>query len=432
MRLKIFLPIFFLSFLVFNYQGHAQVSTTDYSKVRSANISDAQLLEMYKKYEGQMSEREAISFLIQQGLDPTEADLLQKRLTELTGGAKTGKSQGTSSNVRTTKTDYSRDTTKITAAKPVKRPSPIYGAELFSNPSISFEPNIRIATPKGYVLGPDDEVNVIFTGMNEAVTTGKITPEGNLQVSRVGLIYLNGRTIEQATNIIKTRAQVAYPALISGQTKVSVTLGTVRSIRVTIVGEVKTQGTYTVSSLSTLFNALYESGGPTAAGSLRNIELIRGNTVVRTVDLYSFIQRGIASDNIRLEDQDIIRVPPYSKRVAIDGQIRRPGLYELKSDETIADLLKYASGFADNAYRQIAKVSQIGENERSVKDVPASMFDRYVLKNADSIYFGAILERFSNRVTIEGAVLRGGQFELTQGLTVKQLISKAEGLRDDA
>ncbi len=431
MRLKIILSFLFLGFL-FLSTSQAQISNVDLTKIRSENISDAQLLEMYKQYEGQFSESEAISLLIQRGLDPSEAQLLSKRLTDLRAGGKTGKT-GNQASVKTTNTDYSRDTTRINAPKPVKKSAKIFGAEIFSNPILNFEPNIRIATPKGYILGPDDEVNVIFTGRNESVTTGKITPEGNLQIAHVGMVYLNGKTVEQAYDLIKARAQqIVYPALASGQTKLSVTLGTVRSIRVTIIGEIESPGTHTVSSLSTLFNALYQGGGPTANGSLRNIELIRGNRVLKTVDLYSFIQSGIMSENVRLEDQDIIRVPPYTKRVILDGEVRRPGLYELKPEETIVDLLRYSSGFADNAYKQIAKVSQVGERERSIKDVPAEMFDRYVLKNADSIHFGAILERYSNRVNIEGAVFRGGQFELTDGITLKQLISKAEGLREDA
>lgn len=432
MRLKIFLSLIFFGLVFYNPSSQAQItSTTDLSTLKSANVSDAQLLELYKKYEGQYSESEAISLLIQQGLDPVEANLISRRLADLKLGGQN--KNNSSSNIRTTNYDYSRDTTKLDKIRPYKKSSRIYGFEIFNNPSLNFEPNIRIATPKGYVLGADDEVNVIFTGLNEAVTTSKVTPEGNLQISRVGLVNVNGKTIEQAYELIKLKAQqIAYPALATGRTKLSVTLGTVRTIRVTIIGEVNVPGTHTVSSLSTLFNALYMSGGPSDLGSLRNIELIRGNRVIKTVDLYSFIQNGIMSENVRLEDQDVIRIPAYTKRVAIDGEIRKPGLYELKSEETIADLVKYASGFSDNAYKNVAKVSQINVRERSVKDVSADMFDRYVLKNADSVFFGAILNRYSNRVSLEGAVLRPGHFELEAGLTLKKLIEKGEGLREDA
>lgn len=431
MRLKIIFTSLLFGFL-FIFNSQAQISNLDLTKVKSANVSDSQLLEIYKQFEGQFSESEAISLLIQRGLDPSEAQLLSKRLADLKVSGKSAPSAN-KPNIRTTLTDYSRDTTKITGFRPIKKNSRIYGYEIFSNPILNFEPDIRIATPKGYILGPDDEVNVIFTGRNEAITTGKITPEGNLQINHVGLVYLNGKTVEQAYDLIKARAQQqVYPALASGQTKLSVTLGTVRSIRVTIIGEVESPGTHTVSSLSTLFNALYQSGGPNDNGSLRNIELIRGNRLHKTVDLYSFIQNGIMTENVRLEDQDIIRVPSYNKRVVLEGEVRRPGIYELKQEETIVDLLRYSSGFSDKAFREIAKVSQIGERERSFKDVPSDMFDRYILKNADSVYFGAILERYSNRVNIQGAVFRSGPYELTEGLTLKQLISKAEGLREDA
>ncbi|MEE1884729.1 SLBB domain-containing protein [Pedobacter flavus] len=433
MRLKIFLSLIFLGLVFFIPTSQAQIPTSvDLSNLKSANVTDAKLLEIYKQFEGQYSEDEATSLLIKQGLDPLEANLLSERLKALRASGATGANKP-SGPARPMSYDYSRDTTKVPPVAVVKKASKIFGMDLFNNPNLSFEPNYRVATPKGYILGADDEVNVIFTGLNEAVTTSRISPEGNLQVNRLGLINLNGKTIEQAYDIIKLRAQqVAYPALATGQTKLSVTLGSVKTIRVTIIGEVALPGTHPVSGLSTLFNALYRSGGPTNIGSFRNIELIRGNKVIKTVDLYSFIQSGIMSENVRLEDQDVIRIPAYTKRVAVDGEIRKPGLYELKSDETIADLVKYASGFSDNAYKSIAKVSQINDRERSVKDVSSDMFDRYVLKNADSVFFGAILDRYSNRVNLEGAVFRPGPFELEAGLTLKKLIEKGEGLREDA
>ncbi|RZL07378.1 MAG: capsule biosynthesis protein, partial [Pedobacter sp.] len=148
--------------------------------------------------------------------------------------------------------------------------------------------------------------------------------------------------------------------------------------------------------------------------------------------LYNFLQKGIQTDNVSLRDQDVIRIPVYTTRVAIDGSVKRPGIYELKSAETISDLVNYAGGFSDLAYKGIAKVMQVGEKERSIKDISSDMFDRYTLKNADSVYFGEVLERFANRVVVEGAVYRPGAFELNQGVTLKSIIAKADGLRDDA
>jgi protein involved in polysaccharide export with SLBB domain len=433
MRLKFIYCAFLLVMLLATTSLFAQISVDNLSKVRVEQLSDAQILEISKRFEASgISEADAIKLLVARGMDPAEVDKYKERLAGLSSGGKTAKAAATSTPAAKPQGNQNRDTTRITEAKPIKKSSPIYGYEFFSNPNIKFEPNIRIATPKNYVLGPDDELAILLTGVNESTTNAKVSPEGTVKIPYAGLVYVNGLSIEQATSQIRAKMAKAYPALSSGQTKLTVNLGTVRSIRVTIIGDVATPGTYTVSSLSTLFNALYQSGGPTYRGSLRKIELIRNNRVIQTVDLYNFLQKGIQSENVSLRDQDVIRIPVYDTRVAIDGAVKRPGTYELKNAETLADLITYAGGFADLAYKGIAKVTQVGTKERSVKDISSDMFDRYTLKNADSVYFGAILERFANRVVIEGAVYRPGTFELNQGVTLKSLIAKADGLRDDA
>ncbi|WP_316849716.1 SLBB domain-containing protein [Pedobacter agri] len=433
MRLKYFICAFLFVFFLSVTSLFAQISADNLSKVRVEQLSDAQILEISKRFEASgISEADAIKLLTARGMDPAEVDKYKERLAGLSSGGKTTKAAPANNAAAKPQTVSARDTTRISEPKPIKKPSPIYGYEFFSNPNIKFEPNIRIATPKNYVLGPDDELAILLTGVNESTTNAKVSPEGTVKIPYAGLVYVNGLSIEQATNQIRSKMAKAYPALSSGQTKLTVNLGTVRSIRVTIIGDVATPGTYTVSSLSTLFNALYQSGGPTNRGSLRKIELIRNNRVIQVVDLYNFLQKGIQSDNVSLRDQDVIRIPVYDTRVAIDGAVKRPGIYELKPSETLSDLITYAGGFADLAYRGIAKVTQIGNKERSVKDISSDMFDRYTLKNADSVYFGVILERFANRVVIDGAVYRPGTFELNQGVTLKSLIAKADGLREDA
>lgn len=430
MRLKFLIIFLFIGFYALNLSAQ-NISTEDLSKIKVSQLSDNQVLEISKRFESSgISEDQAIQLLQERGMDPAEAELLKQKMAELKMSGKSA--NPTPSTPEKPDISYSRDTTYAPTNEHIKKKSLVYGSDFFSNPILKFEPDIRIATPKNYVLGPDDEVNVILTGMNESSVKSKITPDGNLRIPYVGLIYLNGFTIEQATAQIKSRMQQVYPALASGQTKLSINLGTVRSIRITIIGEVVQPGTYTISSLSSLFNALYLSGGPTDNGSLRNIEVIRGDKVIETVDFYSFLQRGYLDANIRLEDQDVIRIPVYTKRVSVDGEIKRPGLYELKDGETLADLINYVGGFSDKAYKGMAKLTQIDDKERSVKDISSDLFDRYVLKNADSVYFGSILDRYTNRVVIEGAVYRPGVFELTPKLSLKELIAKADGLREDA
>lgn len=434
MRFKFILCALLISLLFPLVRLSAQtISTDNLSKVRVDQLSDAQILEISKRFEASgMSEADATKMLIARGLDPAEADKYKERLAELKAGGKTTKNTIDPAQAKKVESTKNRDTTRFTESNPIKKRSPIYGYEFFSNPNLKFEPNIRIATPKGYILGADDELTITLTGLNESTTNAKVTPDGNVKIPYAGLVYVNGMSIEQAAAQIRSKMIKAYPALGSGQTKLNLSLGTVRSIRVTIIGEVVQPGSYTVSSLSTLFNALYQSGGPTERGSLRKIEVIRANRVIKVVDLYNFLQKGISSDNISLQDQDVIRIPVYTKRVVIDGAVKRPAYYELKEGETLTDLINYTGGFSDLAYKGIAKVSQVGDKERSVKDIPADLFDRFVLKNADSVHFGVILERFANRVVIEGAVYRPGTFELSQGTTLKSLISKADGLREDA
>jgi protein involved in polysaccharide export with SLBB domain len=431
MRYKYFLYIIFC-LLISVIQLHAQtLSLENIQNVKVDDLSDDQILMLYQKLQSSgVSEENAYQMIQQKGLPSIEVDKLKKRIASIKSGAKSN----TLIKVKT-KPDsisYSRQEQNIPLTTFTNIPSQVYGLSYFNNSKLSFQPDLRIATPEGYVIGPDDELIVLITGLNESSLKTKVTPEGNIQIPYVGLIYVSGLTIEQARIQIKSKMQRFYPALSSGQTKLSVTLGNIRSIRVTIIGEVKQPGTYTLSSLSTMFNALYQTGGPTENGSLRSIELIRGSKVIKTVDLYSFLQKGLLSDNVRLQDQDVIRIPFYQKRVVLSGEVKLPAAYELKQGETISDLIQYAGGFSPDAYQQMVKVFQKGKMERMVKNVPDNIYENYVPQNADSVVVGRILDRYANRVSIYGAVYRPGVFELRNGLTLKGLIHDASGLKDDA
>lgn len=433
MRLRyiLFALIISVSLLKVQYSYSQTISVDNLQNFKVSQLTDKQILDFWQKLQGSgVSEEAAFQQAIQRGLPAAEVEAFKIRLSQIQASeAKTKMAQIKRAPDPVTE---KRDTVR-TVIEQVQNSSPkVYGYEFFNNSKLTFEPNIRIATPKNYVLGPDDEVIINVTGQNSTTITRKITPDGNILLPYAGLVYLNGLTVEAAYSSIRNKLRSIYPAISSGQTQVDVSLGNVRTIRVTIIGEVKQPGTYSISSLSTLFNALYQSQGPSQNGSLRNIELIRDNRVIRTVDFYTFLQNGLMTDNVSLRDQDVIRFPVYKKRVSIEGSVKRPSTYELTSTETLEDLINYAGGFADQAYRSSAKVSQLGEKERTVRDVPSGLFDRYVPQNADSVYFEAILNRFSNRVVIAGAIYRPGQFELTPGLSLIQLIERADGLRDDA
>lgn len=310
--------------------------------------------------------------------------------------------------------------------------SKIFGAALFQNSKISFEPNLRLATPANYVIGPDDEIGLELTGYNEASYTLPVSPEGTIKVEYVGLISISGLTVEAATARIKSRLTKIYPAISRGATQVTVGIGNIRSIKVTILGEVTKPGSYTLPSLATAFNALHASGGPSENGSLRQIEIIRNNKIIRKLDVYDFLMRGDQQNNVRLNDQDIIRIPPYQQRVEFAGEVKRPAIFEVLPGETLTQLIDFAGGFTDMAYTGRIKVLQNTPKERRITDVQAADFNTYQPKMGDKFYVEPILDRFENRVFIEGAVFRPGQYALSPGLTLANLIKNAEGPKEDA
>lgn len=308
----------------------------------------------------------------------------------------------------------------------------IFGADLFTNKNLTFEPNLKMATPQNYQLGPDDELIIDVYGSSEVTHRLKVSPEGNVRVPLVGPISVGGLTIEQAKARITSQLSSIYSGIGTGQTSVNVTLGNIRSIRVTLLGEISMPGSYTLPSLATVFNALYVSGGPGENGSFRNIRVVRGGKTIATVDIYEFLMKGEAKGNIRLQDQDIIKVSPYETRVELSGEVKRPGLYEAVKGETVKDLVNYAGGFTDNAYRERIKVYRNTKKERSVADIPAEVMNIFTPQSGDVYTIDKLLTRFTNRVQISGAVFRPGVFALEEGMTLKKLIDKADGLKEDA
>lgn len=307
----------------------------------------------------------------------------------------------------------------------------VFGSEYFSNPTSNFAPNTNRPTPQNYIVGPGDKLVINVFGNSVVNWSLEVGPEGSILLPGMGNVYVGGKTIENATQMIKDRLRGNNYAIGNG-TDVNVSLGNIRTIRVNINGEVKRPGPINVSSLSTLLNALYESGGPNNIGSLRSIELFRNNTLFRRVDIYDYILRGDKSGDVLLEDDDIINVPPYRVRVSLEGEIKRPAYYEVMPGESLKDILLFSGGFNDMAYTASIKALQMAERGRKVKDIPAEEFDSYVPLKGDRYTVEAILDRYENRVTLNGAVFRPGQFELEAGLTLSELIKKADGLKEDA
>lgn len=308
----------------------------------------------------------------------------------------------------------------------------VFGADLFNNPNLTFEPNLRIPTPENYQIGPDDEIIISIYGYSQHTYDLTVSGEGSVNIPAVGFVYLNGLTIAEAQKRLKTKLSSIYSGLQTGNTEIKVSLGAIRSIKVTIIGEATQPGTYTLPSLATVFNALYACGGPGQYGGYRNIEVIRDNKVIQTLDVYDFLMSGDQSSNIRLRDQDVIRIPTFKRRVLITGEVKRPGYFDIQSNETLEDLIRYAGGFTKGAYKSRIHVVRLTDKERAVADVSNNHFGIFYPRNGDVYKIGSILDRYKNRVSIAGAVFHPGYFELTEGMTLSELIKKADGLREDA
>lgn len=410
-------------------------NVNDLSNVNIDNYSDEDINAMLQKAtESGISETQLLKLAADKGLPADEIDKLRNRIQLLSNYRSSHKANLTEISGEDTLAPHSYDTlgSKIPMQK-FKSDQTIFGSELFTSNSLVFEPNLRIAAPAGYILGPDDEIIVSVYGYSEKKYNLQVNEQGEIYIPNVGPIFVSGLTIEQTTEKIKLKlASTIYRAINSGQTKVQVSLGKIRSIRITVIGQAKKPGTFTVSSLTTLFNALYLCGGPTSMGSYRDIEVIRGNNVKRTADLYNFLVNGNQEDNIILQEGDVIRIPYYKNRVKISGNVKREGKFEMLDTESFSDLLKYCGGFTDNAYRGAVTVIRITDKEKKIIDVESSQYDTFKTNGSDEYIVRKLQDEYGNRIVIDGSVNRPGQYELSPDITVKDLIEKAGGLTEDA
>lgn len=309
----------------------------------------------------------------------------------------------------------------------------VYGHDLFNSRGLTFDPNKNMATPRDYRLGPGDEVVIDVWGAAEEHIRQTISPEGSIMISRLGPVHLNGKTIEEANSYIKGLFSRKYAGVASDQTDISVNLGDLRSIQIDIMGEVDTPGTFRMSPFSTVFHALYNAGGINNIGSMRNISVLRNGRRVANVDIYDYLFKGKQTGNIRLQEGDVIIVPPYDQIVNISGNVKRPMYYEIKPGETVASLLEYAGGFAGDAYSGMVRLSRQNGEDNDLYNIEKGEFETYRLQDGDVVTVGNVLDRYSNRVELKGAVSRPGLYALgNKATTVRELITLADGLNDDA
>lgn len=310
----------------------------------------------------------------------------------------------------------------------------VFGRDIFTSRNLTFAPSSNLPTPTNYVLGPGDEVFIDIWGTNQASIRQTISPDGTINIPDIGVVNLNGMTVKEADSYMRRKLGQIYS--VDGddaKSDIKLTLGNIRTIQVNLMGEVANPGTYYLSSLSNLYHALHRAGGVSDLGSLRAIQLVRNGKNIATVDVYDLILNGKADGNVILEEGDIIIVPPYSQIVELDGNVKRPMAYELKDGETVQDLIGYAGGFTSDAYKDNIRMVRQNGKEYQVYTIDQPDYEAFTLMDGDVLTVGAMLDRFTNKIEINGAVYRPGVYQLGNGVeTVSELIAKADGLKGDA
>ena len=434
--LKILILVFLTIVVSFQQQLLAQQnlsSTQDFGNIQVDELTDAQVRQLVLQANATgLGEDKLEQIAIAKGMNEIEVVKLKKRIEQL----------NTQSNAKSVKYSSGRvmngDDSKIIqyradiSEEQEKLRSQIFGSSLFSNSNPTFEPNLRLATPQDYEIGPDDEILIDIFGYSEANYQLKVTPDGTINIPLVGVVPVSGATIEQVASRIRSKLSNIYSGIKNKTTSVNISLGNIRSIKVILTGEVIRPGTYSLPSVATVFNALYACGGPNENGSFRTIQIIRSGNVISTLDVYDFLLQGSMKKNLRLHDQDVIRVPSYQTHVSISGEIKHPSVFEMLKGETMGDLLRFSGGFKEKAYKSRIKVLKVTETERKIEDVLSAQFASYELTTGDEIFVNEILDRYKNRVSISGALFRPGEYELEPALTLKGLVKKAEGLKEDA
>ena len=304
----------------------------------------------------------------------------------------------------------------------------VFGRNIFNKENLTFEPSMNIATPANYILGAGDHVIIDVWGSAQESFEDEISPDGIIVIEGVGPIQLGGLSVSAATSRLRSVLGRYYT-----DCKVSLSVGSTRSIQVQVVGEVNMPGTYTLSSLSTSFNALYAAGGISDIGTLRDIRVYRSGRKIASIDVYDYLLHGNVSGDVRLQDNDVIVVGAYDCLVNVRGKVKRPMFYEMKSNESVATLIEYAGGFTGDAYKKNVRLIRKNGNEYSIHTIDEFDMKGFTVSDADSVFVDSVVARFSNMVEIRGAVFHAGMYQLGGNIsTVRELVNTADGLREDA
>ena len=408
--------------------------------VAAQTMSDSQVLEYVKEGIRQGKEQKQLaSELARKGVTKEQA-MRVKQLYEQQNNVNASNATGTDVNESRLREEMKENTSDMLEAHPstqdIARSNQVFGRNIFNTRNLTFEPSVNIATPLNYRLGPGDEVIIDIWGASQNTIRQQISPDGTINIQKIGPVNLNGLTIAEANDYLKKTLNKIYNGLNNTNDPTSdirLTLGSIRTIQINVMGEVVQPGTYSLSSFSTVFHALYRAGGVSDIGSLRNVQLVRNGKNIATIDVYQFIMKGNIQDDIRLQEGDVVIVPAYDVLVKIDGKVKRPMRFEMKKDESLSTLISYAGGFDADAYTRSLRVVRQNGQEYEVNTVKDLDYSVYKMRNGDVVTAEAILNRFTNKLEIRGAVYRPGIYQLNGKLnTVRELVNEAQGLTGDA
>ncbi len=313
----------------------------------------------------------------------------------------------------------------------------LFGFDFFNNPKITFTPNVNIAVPENYQLGPGDEIMIDLWGATEETYTSIVNNQGNIKIEGVGQIYVNGFTIENASKKIISKLKNKHAGIGASsdsynKINTNITVSKIRTVQVNIIGEVKVPGTYSLNSLSTVLNGLYVSGGPTKMGTFRAVKLVRNGETIGVLDIYKYLLEGSQKGNLKLQDQDVLLVGPYKNLVRVEGAVKRPGIYELKEGQTLEDLIQYFGGFTPEAYTNLLVLERVNGTQKELKEVLIEDAKNFLIQGGDKLLIQEVVDRYKNKISVEGEVFRPGNYELLENMTLKELLEKAEGVTPEA
>lgn len=406
-----------------------------------SSMTDQQVLEYVKQgmSEGK-DQRQMATELARRGVTREQAERV-KKLYEQEQGVSTSKMSGTELNeARLREATQEESTTSVLEnpqpdSRELAQENQVFGRNIFNTRNLTFEPSVNLATPPNYRLGPGDEVIIDIWGTSQNTIRQQISPDGTINIEKIGPVSLSGMTVSEANEYLKRVLGKTYSGLDApdGTLEIRLTLGNARTIQINVMGEVVQPGTYALSSFSTVFHALYRAGGVNEIGSLRNVQVTRNGKTVAKVDVYDFIMKGKTQDDIRLQEGDVIIVPAYEALVQISGNVKRPMKFEMKKNETLATLINYAGGFSADAYTRSLRVVRQNGEEYEINTVKEIDYSAYPMRNGDVVTAEAILNRFTNKLEVRGAVYRPGIYQLNGEInTVRALVNEAKGLMGDA